>query len=180
VLFNETILDNLRFARPDATREEIDTAIWASGLEEVIARLPQGEETIVGERGLRLSGGEKQRVAIARALLKRPRLLVFDEGTSSLDTRMERMVHDRIARVAAGVTRLVIAHRLSTIVDADEIIVLEDGAIVERGDHASLSAARGHYARMWAAQRRSETKACAEALSPVRGRAFSARRAPHR
>lgn len=167
VLFNETILDNLRFARPDAPREEIDTAIWASGLEEVIARLPQGEETIVGERGLRLSGGEKQRVAIARALLKRPRLLVFDEGTSSLDTRMERMVHDRIARVAAGVTRLVIAHRLSTIVDADEIIVLEDGAIVERGDHASLSAARGHYARMWAAQRRSETKACAEALSPV-------------
>ncbi len=105
---------------------------------------------------LRLSGDEKQRVAIARALLRRPRLLVFDEAISSLDTRTERLIQDRLAIAAKGVTRLVIAHRLSTVVDADEIIVLEDGAIVERGDHARLIGSGGAYARMWAAQRRAE------------------------
>lgn len=164
VLFNDTLRDNVLFARPEATRVEVEAAMRAAALDEVIARLPQGEETIVGERGLRLSGGEKQRVAIARALLRRPRLLVFDEATSSLDTRTERLIQDRLEIAAKGVTRLVIAHRLSTVVDADEIIVLEDGAIVERGDHARLIASGGAYARMWAAQRRAEES---EALNGV-------------
>ena len=162
VLFNETLVDNLRFARPEATRAEIEEAMRAAGLDEVLARLPQGEETIVGERGLRLSGGEKQRVAIARALLKRPRLLVLDEATSSLDTRTERLIQERIASVSAGVTRVIVAHRLSTIVDADEIIVLEEGAIVERGAHDALLAADGRYAQMWAAQRREDAQAALE------------------
>jgi ATP-binding cassette subfamily B protein len=162
VLFNETLIENIRFARPDATREEVAEAMRAAGLDEAIARLPQGEETIVGERGLRLSGGEKQRVAIARALLKRPRLLVLDEATSSLDTRTERLIQERIVHVAEGVTRFIVAHRLSTIVDADEIIVLEEGAIVERGAHDALLAANGRYAQMWAAQRRDEAEAALE------------------
>lgn len=156
VLFNDTLLDNIRFARQEATRGEVDEAMRAAGLEEVIARLPQGEQTMVGERGLRLSGGEKQRVAIARALLKRPRFFIFDEATSALDTRTERLIQERLAVAAKGATSLVIAHRLSTVVDADEIIVLEEGAIVERGDHESLLAAGGRYAGMWAAQRRAE------------------------
>jgi ABC-type transport system involved in Fe-S cluster assembly fused permease/ATPase subunit len=165
VLFNDTLRDNVLFARPEATRAEIAAAMRAAGLDEVIARLPQGEETVVGERGLRLSGGEKQRVAIARALLRRPRLLVFDEATSSLDTRTERLIQDRLAIATKGVTRLVIAHRLSTVIDADEIIVLEDGEIVERGDHARLVASGGVYARMWAAQRRDQES---EALDDIR------------
>jgi len=162
VLFNETLIDNIRFARPEATRAEIEEAMHAAGLDEVVARLPHGEETIVGERGLRLSGGEKQRVAIARALLKRPRLLVLDEATSALDTRTERLIQERIAGVSEGVTRFIVAHRLSTIVDADEIIVLEDGAIVERGAHDALLAADGRYAQMWAAQRREAAEAVLE------------------
>ncbi|HEY8064209.1 MAG TPA: ABC transporter ATP-binding protein [Methylosinus sp.] len=166
VLFNETLVDNIRFARPEATRAEIEEAMRAAGLDEVLARLPQGEETIVGERGLRLSGGEKQRVAIARALLKRPRLLVLDEATSSLDTRTERLIQERIASVSAGVTRFIVAHRLSTIVEADEILVLEDGAIVERGAHDALLAADGRYAQMWAAQRREDAEV-APALEPA-------------
>ncbi|MBG0809400.1 ABC transporter ATP-binding protein [Methylosinus sp. H3A] len=166
VLFNETLIDNIRFARPEATRAEIDEAMRAAGLDEVVARLPQGEATIVGERGLRLSGGEKQRVAIARALLKRPRLLVLDEATSSLDTRTERLIQERIASVSAGVTRFIVAHRLSTVVDADEIIVLEDGAIVERGAHDALLAADGCYAQMWAAQRREDAEVAEVALEP--------------
>ncbi|PWB95902.1 metal ABC transporter permease [Methylosinus sporium] len=162
VLFNETLVDNIRFARPGATREEIEAAMSAAGLNDVVGRLPQGENTIVGERGLRLSGGEKQRVAIARALLKRPRLLVLDEATSALDTRTERLIQERIADVARGVTRFVVAHRLSTVVEADEIIVLEEGAIVERGSHDALLAADGCYAKMWAAQRREDAEAALE------------------
>ncbi len=163
VLFNDTLLDNVAFARPDATREELDEAMRIAGLDGVIARLPQGERTVVGERGLRLSGGEKQRVAIARALLKRPRFFIFDEATSALDTRTERLIQERLAIAAKGATSLIIAHRLSTVVDADEIVVLDEGAIVERGDHDTLLAAGGRYADMWAAQRRADADASVEA-----------------
>jgi ATP-binding cassette subfamily B protein len=152
VLFNDTILYNIRYGRPEASDEEIFDAARAAHIHEFIVSLPKGYETAVGERGLKLSGGEKQRVAIARALLKNPRILIFDEATSALDSRAEKAIQAELERIAQGRTTLVIAHRLSTVMDADQILVLAQGRIAERGTHAQLLDAKGEYARMWALQ----------------------------
>ena len=152
VLFNDTIYYNIAYGRPEATRPEIEEAARLASIHDFITTLPDGYETMVGERGLKLSGGEKQRVAIARVILKSPKILIFDEATSALDTRTEREIQASLAEVSAGRTTLVIAHRLSTIVDADEILVLDRGQIVERGHHAELLLRRGVYATMWARQ----------------------------
>ena len=152
VLFNDTILYNIRYGRPAATDEEVHEAARAAHIHDFIVTLPAGYATMVGERGLKLSGGEKQRVAIARALLKNPRILIFDEATSALDSRAEKAIQAELERIAQGRTTLVIAHRLSTVMDADEILVLAHGRIVERGTHAQLLDAKGEYARMWALQ----------------------------
>jgi len=152
VLFNDTLEYNLRYGRPDASEAELRQAITAARLDPFIERLPQGLATQVGERGLKLSGGEKQRVAIARALLKNPAILIFDEATSALDSETERAVQDEIRAVSANRTTLIIAHRLSTIVHADTILVIEDGRIVERGRHDELLTAGGVYARLWMLQ----------------------------
>ena len=152
VLFNDTIYYNIAYGRPEATRPEIEEAARLASIHDFITTLPDGYETMVGERGLKLSGGEKQRVAIARVILKSPKILIFDEATSALDTRTEREIQASLAEVSAGRTTLVIAHRLSTIVDADEILVLDRGQIVERGHHAELLLRHGVYATMWARQ----------------------------
>ena len=152
VLFNDTIGYNIRYGRPEASDAEVIEAAQAAHIHDFIAALPDGYETRVGERGLKLSGGEKQRVAIARALLKRPRILIFDEATSALDSKSEQAIQDELNRLARGHTTLVIAHRLSTIMDADEIIVLDRGRIVERGGHRFLLNQGGPYAQMWALQ----------------------------
>ena len=152
VLFNDTLFYNIQYGRPDATREEVEAAARAAQLTDFVSRLPAGFDTRVGERGLKLSGGEKQRVAIARALLKNPAILIFDEATSALDSKTEKAIQAQIERAASGRTALVIAHRLSTVMDADEIIVLDQGHIVERGRHAQLLARGGDYARMWTLQ----------------------------
>jgi ATP-binding cassette subfamily B protein len=152
VLFNDTIYYNILYGRPDAPREAVIDAARAAHIHDFVERLPDGYETRVGERGLKLSGGEKQRVAIARAILKSPRVLIFDEATSALDSATEQGIQDELARVARGHTTLVIAHRLSTVMDADEILVLEGGRIVERGTHRHLLEEDGAYARMWALQ----------------------------
>jgi ABC-type transport system involved in Fe-S cluster assembly fused permease/ATPase subunit len=152
VLFNDSIYYNLAYGRPDATGGEIERAAEMAHIRGFIEGLPQGWDTVVGERGLKLSGGEKQRVAIARAILKRPRILVFDEATSSLDSHTEQAIQQTLAEVAEDHTTLVIAHRLSTVVDADLILVMEDGHIVEQGTHRPLLAARGRYASMWELQ----------------------------
>jgi ABC-type transport system involved in Fe-S cluster assembly fused permease/ATPase subunit len=152
VLFNDTIYYNIGYGRPGASRAEIEEAARLAHIHDFIAGLPDGYQTMVGERGLKLSGGEKQRVAIARVILKSPRILVFDEATSALDTKTEREIQASLAEVAAGHTTLLIAHRLSTVVDADQILVLEDGRIVERGSHRELLARGGVYAAMWARQ----------------------------
>lgn len=152
VLFNDTIEYNIRYGRPDATREEVEAAARAARIHDFIVSLPQGYATPVGERGLKLSGGEKQRVAIARTLLKNPPIVIFDEATSALDSANERAIQAELKTAAANKTTLVIAHRLSTVVDAHEILVLEHGTIVERGTHADLLALGGVYARMWALQ----------------------------
>ncbi|MFN3630478.1 MAG: ABCB family ABC transporter ATP-binding protein/permease [Casimicrobiaceae bacterium] len=152
VLFNDTLEYNLRYGRPDATDAELAQAISAAHLDAFIARLPEGLATPVGERGLKLSGGEKQRVAIARALLKQPAILIFDEATSALDSETERAVQEEIRAVSANRTTLIIAHRLSTIVHADQIVVVEQGRIVEAGTHAQLLSADGLYARLWVLQ----------------------------
>ena len=152
VLFNDTILYNIRYGRPDAADEEVFEAARAAHIHEFIETLPKKYETAVGERGLKLSGGEKQRVAIARALLKNPRILIFDEATSALDSRAEKAIQAELERISQGRTTLVIAHRLSTVMDADQILVLAQGRIVERGTHAQLLDAKGEYARMWALQ----------------------------
>jgi len=154
VLFNDTLYHNLAYGRPHARREEVLEAARAAHLDAFIAALPDGYDTVVGERGLKLSGGEKQRVAIARAILKNPPILVFDEATSSLDTATEKAIQQELARISENRTTLVIAHRLSTVVDADEILVLEAGRIVERGSHDALLAREGHYADMWRLQLR--------------------------
>jgi len=154
VLFNDTLQYNIRYGRPEATDQEVATAAEAAHLSKFIAALPQGMQTRVGERGLKLSGGEKQRVAIARALLKQPAILIFDEATSALDSESEQAIQKELAEVAVGRTTLVIAHRLSTVVDADQIVVLEDGKIVEQGRHAQLLASRGRYAELWELQAR--------------------------
>jgi ABC-type transport system involved in Fe-S cluster assembly fused permease/ATPase subunit len=152
VLFHDTIRHNIGFGRLGATQEEIEAAARLANLHDFIAALPEGYDTVVGERGLKLSGGERQRVAIARAALKKPLLFVFDEATSSLDTRTEREILRNLMDLSSHSTTLVIAHRLSTVVHADEIIVLEQGTIVERGTHRQLLARGNHYAALWEAQ----------------------------
>jgi ABC-type transport system involved in Fe-S cluster assembly fused permease/ATPase subunit len=156
VLFNDTIYYNIAYGRPDATREEVLQAARAAHIHAFIESLPQGYDTMVGERGLKLSGGEKQRVAIARAILKQPAILVFDEATSALDSRSEKAIQDELRQVAQNRTTLVIAHRLSTIVDAQQILVMERGRIAERGTHRELLARQGLYAQMWALQQQEE------------------------
>jgi ABC-type transport system involved in Fe-S cluster assembly fused permease/ATPase subunit len=153
VLFNDTVYYNIQYGRPNATREDVIAAAKAAHIHDFIASLPEGYEARVGERGLKLSGGEKQRVAIARAILKDPRILIFDEATSALDSKSEKAIQSELDRIAHGHTTLVIAHRLSTIMDADHIVVLEQGRIIERGTHSELLARRGSYAQMWALQR---------------------------
>ena len=152
VLFNDTIRYNIRYGRPAAGDDDIERAARLARIHDFIVALPDGYDTIVGERGLKLSGGEKQRVAIARTILKEPRILLFDEATSALDSQTEKEIQRSLAEVSADRTTLVIAHRLSTVVDADEILVLEEGRIVERGRHATLLALGGRYAAMWARQ----------------------------
>ncbi|HRD49664.1 MAG: ABC transporter ATP-binding protein/permease [Candidatus Competibacter sp.] len=156
VLFNDTLYYNLAYARIDASREEIAAAARMAQLHEFIAALPSGYDTMVGERGLKLSGGEKQRVAIARAILKRPRILIFDEATSALDSKSEQAILQALRAVAADHTTLVIAHRLSTIVDADQILVLDQGRVREQGHHRELLQQDGLYAQMWALQQREQ------------------------
>ncbi|GIX09895.1 ABC transporter ATP-binding protein/permease [Elioraea sp.] len=152
VLFNDTIRYNIRYGRPDATDAEVEEAAKLARIHDFIVSTPDGYETRVGERGLKLSGGEKQRVAIARTILKNPPILVFDEATSALDTRTEREIQANLKELARDRTTLVIAHRLSTVMDADEILVLDHGRIVERGTHAALLARDGIYAEMWRRQ----------------------------
>jgi ATP-binding cassette subfamily B protein len=152
VLFNDTVAYNIRYGRPSASDAEVEQAARAAHIHDFIAATPKGYATMVGERGLKLSGGEKQRVAIARTLLKDPPILIFDEATSALDSRNERAIQAELRSAARGKTTLVIAHRLSTVVDAHEIVVLDAGRIVERGTHPALLAAGGRYARMWALQ----------------------------
>ena len=147
VLFNDSIEYNIRYGRPGASRDEVEAAARAARIHDFITGLPQGYATPVGERGLKLSGGEKQRVAIARTLLKNPPIVIFDEATSALDSANERAIQAELRTAASNKTTLVIAHRLSTVVDAHEILVLEHGTITERG---------GRYARMWAMQQQGE------------------------
>jgi ATP-binding cassette subfamily B protein len=156
VLFNDTIYYNIAYGRPDATRAEVAQAASLAHIRAFVESLPAGWDTVVGERGLKLSGGEKQRVAIARAILKRPRILVFDEATSSLDSRTEQAIQETLAQVAAERTTLVIAHRLSTVVDADLILVMEGGRVVEHGSHPQLLALGGRYAGMWDLQQKEQ------------------------
>ncbi len=160
VLFNDTIRYNIAYGRPGATQEEIEQAAKLAQVHDFVLKLPEGYDTRVGERGLKLSGGEKQRVAIARTLLKDPRILILDEATSALDTRTEQEIQSALRDAARGRTTLVIAHRLSTVVEADEIIVLQEGRIAERGNHGSLIALDGLYAEMW--RRQSEAVEAAE------------------
>ena len=155
VLFNDTLRNNLLYACPDASEADLQDVIQMASLDRLVAENPAGLETVVGERGLKLSGGEKQRIAIARMLLKRPAIMVFDEATSSLDSETERSIMKEIRRVSEGHTALIIAHRLSTVVDADEIAVLENGQIAERGNHRELLAKNGRYAALWQAQQAS-------------------------
>ncbi|MGA8204803.1 MAG: ABC transporter ATP-binding protein/permease [Woeseiaceae bacterium] len=152
VLFNDTIYYNIRYGRTDANREEVEAAARAAHIHDFIVRLPDAYETQVGERGLKLSGGEKQRVAIARALLKNPRILIFDEATSALDSQSEKSIQAELDRIQVGRTTLSIAHRLSTVMNAGVILVMDDGRIVERGRHTDLLAADGLYAKMWRLQ----------------------------
>ena len=155
VLFNDTIEYNIAYGRPTASREEVQAAAKLARIHEFIESLPDGYHSMVGERGLKLSGGEKQRVAIARAILKGPRILLFDEATSALDTATEREIQKSLREVSQGRTTLVIAHRLSTVVDADEILVMDAGRVVERGTHADLVTSDGVYAAMWRRQQES-------------------------
>jgi ATP-binding cassette subfamily B protein len=147
-LFHGTVRDNLRFARPTATDEELEQAARAAQIHEHLASLPDGYDTVVGERGYRFSGGEKQRIAIARTVLRNPPVLVLDEATSALDTETERAVQAALDRLAEGRTTIAIAHRLSTVRDADEIVVLDHGRVIERGTHAELLARGGRYAAL--------------------------------
>ncbi|MHB1618386.1 MAG: ABCB family ABC transporter ATP-binding protein/permease [Sulfuricella sp.] len=156
VLFNDSIYYNIAYGRPDATRDEVVAAARAAHILNFIVSLPQGWDSVVGERGLKLSGGEKQRVAIARTLLKNPAILILDEATSALDTKTEKAIQAELLEIARSRTSLIIAHRLSTVVEADEILVMEAGRIVERGRHPELLAKDGVYAHMWALQQQAE------------------------
>ena len=158
MLFNDSLRYNIAYGRPGAGDDEVQAVARAAQLDGFIATLPEGYETSVGERGLKLSGGEKQRVAIARMLLKNPPILILDEATSALDSRNEQAIQEALKRVAAGRTTLVIAHRLSTIVDADQILVMQQGRIVERGRHEELLARGEVYAQMWALQQTQEAE----------------------
>ncbi|MFN8934276.1 MAG: ABCB family ABC transporter ATP-binding protein/permease, partial [Pseudomonadota bacterium] len=162
VLFNDTVEYNIAYGRPGATREQVEAAARSAHIHDFIAATPRGYGTMVGERGLKLSGGEKQRVAIARTLLKNPPILIFDEATSALDSANERAIQAELKSAAPGKTALVIAHRLSTVVDAHEIVVLEAGRVVERGPHAELLARGGRYAQMW----RLQQSAASDAVPP--------------
>jgi ATP-binding cassette, subfamily B, heavy metal transporter len=159
VLFNDTVYYNIAYGRPSASREEVEQAARAARIHDFIVSTPLGYQTMVGERGLKLSGGEKQRVAIARTLLKNPFILIFDEATSALDSSNERAIQSELREAANNKTTLVIAHRLSTVVDAHEIIVLDQGVIVEQGTHAQLLEAQGRYASMWSMQQSQEDQA---------------------
>jgi ATP-binding cassette subfamily B protein len=159
VLFNDTIRYNIAYGRPDATEAEVVAAAKAAKIHDFVMALPEGYETPVGERGLKLSGGEKQRVGIARTLLKDPPILLLDEATSALDTQTERDIQDSLRAMGRGRTVITIAHRLSTIADADRIVVLEKGEIVEEGTHEELLAHGGRYSAMWARQSAEEEEA---------------------
>ncbi len=152
VLFNDTVAYNIAYGRPGASQAEVEGAARAAHIHDFIAATPKGYETMVGERGLKLSGGEKQRVAIARTMLKNPPLMIFDEATSALDSANERAIQGELAQAAQGRTTLVIAHRLSTVVNAAQILVMADGRVVERGTHPELLAMDGRYAHMWRLQ----------------------------
>jgi ABC-type transport system involved in Fe-S cluster assembly fused permease/ATPase subunit len=156
VLFNDTLFENIRYGRPDASAQEIEEAIKLAHLDSFVARLPDKGNTQVGERGLKLSGGEKQRVAIARTILKRPPIMVFDEATSSLDSQSEQAILSALREIAKGHTSFMIAHRLSTIVDADSIIVMDQGMIAEQGSHDELMKLNGIYTKLWQAQQKNE------------------------
>jgi ABC-type transport system involved in Fe-S cluster assembly fused permease/ATPase subunit len=156
VLFNDSIFYNIQYARPSASREDVMQAARLADIHDFISGLPEGYDTVVGERGLKLSGGEKQRVAIARVLLKDPPILVFDEATSSLDSQSEKNILAALNTISRDKTTLVIAHRLSTIVDADQILVLDQGRVVEQGSHQDLLAHNGAYATLWAIQQKKE------------------------
>jgi len=166
VLFNDTIAYNIRYGRTDATEEEVEKAAEMAQISRFIQHLPDGYKSMVGERGLKLSGGEKQRVAIARTILKAPPILILDEATSALDTATEQEIQSALDIVSRGRTTLVIAHRLSTVIGADEIIVLKDGLIAERGTHRQLLKHKGLYASMWDRQR--EADEAEERLRQVR------------
>jgi ATP-binding cassette subfamily B protein len=152
VLFNDTLLNNVRYGNPEASDEAVMQAIKLAYLDDFIAALPDGVNTLVGERGLKLSGGEKQRVAIARTILKNPPILVFDEATSSLDSHAEQAILKALDEISQNRTSLVIAHRLSTVVNADNILVMQQGKIIEQGTHQQLLAKQGHYYAMWQLQ----------------------------
>ena len=152
VLFNDSIYYNIAYGRPDASTEAVYAAAKSAHIHDFIESLPEKYDTIVGERGLKLSGGEKQRVAIARTILKNPAILIFDEATSALDSQSEKHIQAELKRIAQNRTTLTIAHRLSTIADADQILVMENGHIIERGTHQQLLAAKGIYAQMWELQ----------------------------
>jgi ABC-type transport system involved in Fe-S cluster assembly fused permease/ATPase subunit len=156
VLFNDTVAYNIAYGKPGATQAEVEEAAKSAHIHNFISAMPLGYNTMVGERGLKLSGGEKQRVAIARTLLKNPPILIFDEATSALDSANERAIQTELQSVAKNKTTLVIAHRLSTVVDAHEILVMDAGHIIERGNHTALLAAQGRYAEMWALQQQSK------------------------
>ena len=156
VLFNDSIYYNIAYGCPDASREQVFEAARSAHIHDFIESLPEKYETTVGERGLKLSGGEKQRVAIARAILKQPKILIFDEATSALDSKSEKIIQAELKRIAADRTTLTIAHRLSTIADADQILVMDKGSIIERGSHRELLAANGAYAHMWTLQQQEE------------------------
>jgi ATP-binding cassette subfamily B protein len=167
VLFNDTILYNIQYGRPEATLQEVRKAAAMAQIDEFVGALPDGYLTMVGERGLKLSGGEKQRVAIARTILKGPPILILDEATSALDSHTEKEIQDALDEVSRNRTTLVIAHRLSTIVGADRILVLDGGRLVEQGTHAELLGQGGLYASLWNRQRQAEKarEELAEALA---------------
>jgi ATP-binding cassette subfamily B protein len=167
VLFNDSIFYNIAYGKPGASYAEIEAAAQRARIHDFVAALPDGYRSQVGERGLKLSGGEKQRVAIARVILKGPPILVFDEATSALDTRTEREIQASLEEVAAQRTTLMVAHRLSTVIHADEILVLDHGRVVERGDHAGLLAQGVVYAAMWARQQEAERAAEMAAIAEV-------------